>query len=188
MTAADETIILQQAEDEIRLVTRRLALLHLAFAETLVQEFGDARGRELVVKAIRNYGCKIGEMAREAALEQGLPLVPENYDAGGPNWPSIGTHDAVEAVEVDGERRSRVHGCVLAKVWREQGEDALGRLYCLIDAAKMMAYNPTFKTIHLKAEPDGDECCEMVLRETTEREREDFCQDRDWSYADAGDR
>ena len=77
---------------------------------------------------------------------------------------------------------------MLAKTWREQGGDALGRLYCLIDAAKMMAYNPAFKTIHLKAEPDGDECCEMVLRETTEQERADFAQDGDWSHVDPGSR
>jgi hypothetical protein len=174
----------QQAADEVALATRRLALLHLAFAETLVEALGESRGRELIVQAIRNYGHKIGNGAREAALEQGLPLTPENYDAGGPNWPSIGTSDAVESVEVEGERRTRVHGCALAKVWQEYGGEALGRLYCLIDVAKMMAYNLAFKVAHLKAEPDGDDYCELVLRETTEQEREDFAAGRDWSYAD----
>jgi len=48
----------------------------------------------------------------------------------------------------------------------------------------MMAYNPAYKVIHLQAEPDGDERCELVLRETTAQEREDFVQDRDWSYLD----
>jgi hypothetical protein len=186
MSAQDEMISRRQAADEVALATRRLALLHLAFAETLVDELGEARGRELVVKAIRNYGHKIGKKAREAALEQGLPLTPENYDAGGPNWPAIGTSDAVEFVEVEGERRTRVHGCALAKVWQEYGGQALGRLYCLIDVAKMMAYNPGFKVIHLQAELDGDPYCELVTRETTAQEREDFAANGDWSYMDKG--
>jgi hypothetical protein len=52
----------------------------------------------------------------------------------------------------------------------------------------MMAYNPALKVTHLTAEPDGDDYCEMVLRETTAQEREDFARDRDWSYADARNR
>jgi hypothetical protein len=184
MSAQDEMISRRQAADEVALATRRLALLHLAFAETLVDELGETRGRELVVRAIRNYGHKIAKKARQAALEQGLPLMPEHYDAGGPNWPSIGTCDAVESVEVEGERRTRVHGCALAKVWREYGGEALGRLYCLIDVAKMMAYNPAFKVTHISAEPDGDDYCELVLRKTTAQEREDFAGNRDFSYAD----
>jgi hypothetical protein len=186
MSAQDEMISRRQAAHEVALATRRLALLHLAFAETLVEALGETRGKELVVKAIRNYGHKIGGKARQAALDRGLPLTPENYDTAGPNWPSIGTCDAVESIEVEGEPRTRVHGCAMAKVWQEYGGEALGRLYCLTDVAKMMAYNPAFKAVHLKAEPDGDDCCELVLRETTAQEREDFCQDRDWSYADAG--
>ncbi|MBW2367275.1 MAG: hypothetical protein JRH15_05270 [Deltaproteobacteria bacterium] len=47
-----------------------------------------------------------------------------------------------------------------------------------------MAYNPEIKFIHLQAEPDGDDCCELAFRKTTEREREDFSENRDWSYLD----
>ena len=36
----------------------------------------------------------------------------------------------------------------------------------------------------MRIEPDGDECCELVLRKTTAQEREDFGADRDWSYLD----
>ena len=175
---------LEHAAQQVALAVRRLALLHLSFAETLVEGFGPARGRALVVKAIRRYGLKIGAQAAEGARALGLPLTPEHYEAGGPNWPSIGTHDAVEMVEVDGEQRTHVHGCLLAKVWAEQGGEDLGRLYCLVDVAKMMAYNPAYKTIHLQAMPDGDDYCTLVLRETTPQERADFAQDRDWSYVD----
>ena len=186
MSQENESITLEQAKNEVALVARRLALLHLAFAETLVQELGDEHGKQTIVKAIRNYGQKIAGPARQAALEQNLPLTPENFGAGGPTWPSIGTHGSVEEVQVEGESRTMIRGCLMAQVCREHGGQELGRLYCLVDPAKSMAYNPDFKLIHLQAEPDGDDCCELVLRETTVQEREDFANDGDWSYVDKG--
>jgi hypothetical protein len=185
MPTKDEVIPRQQAEAEVTLAVERLALLHLAYAETLFRELGDERGRELTVKAIREYGVKIAAKARRGTEARGLPLTPENYDAGGPNWPSLGTCDRVERIEVEGERRTRIYGCGLAKTSQAQGQEVLGRLYCLIDVAKMMAYNLAYKVIHLQAELDGDPYCELVTRETTAQEREDFTQDRDWSYADS---
>jgi hypothetical protein len=183
---AAESIPLERAESEVALAVERLALLHLSYAETLIKELGEKRGRELVLQAIREYGFKIAAKARQGAEERGLALTPENYDAGGPNWPSLGTCDRVERIEVDGEQRTRIYGCGLAKTSQALGLEALGRLYCLIDVAKMMAYNPEYKVIHLQAELDGDPYCELVTRRTTEQEREDFAQDRDWSYADDG--
>ena len=184
MTQEHIEIPQRQAEAEIALAVERVALLHLAYAEMLVDEFGETRGRELTVKAIGRYGEKIAAKARQGAQARGLPLEPEHYGAGGPNWPSIGAADDVEQDQVDGETRTYIRGCGLAKTFREQGSESLGRLYCLVDAAKMMAYNPAYKVIHLQAEPSGDECCELVLRQTTAQEREDFGEDRDWSYLD----
>jgi hypothetical protein len=184
MTQQTEPIPRQQAEAEVALAVERVALLHLAYAEMLVDEFGDARGRELAVKAIRRYGEKIADKARRGAQAKNLPLEPEHYGAGGPNWPSLGAADQVEQSKVEGETRTLIRGCGLAKTFREQGNESLGRLYCLVDAAKMMAYNPAYKVIHLQAEPDGDGRCELVLRETTGQERADFSADRDWSYLD----
>jgi hypothetical protein len=184
MCAAD-AIPLEQAESEVALAVERLALLHLSYAETLFKELGEERGRQLAVQAIREYGLKIAAKARRGAEARGLPLTPENYDAGGPNWPSLGTCDRVERVEVDGEQRVRIYGCGLAKTSQALGLEALGRLYCLIDVAKMMAYNPDYKVIHLQAELDGDPYCELATRQTTAQEREDFSANEDWSYIDS---
>ncbi len=77
-----------------------------------------------------------------------------------------------------------MYGCVMAKVWKNLGEDELGRLYCYIDPAKYMGFNPKFKLIHIKTLPDGDDYCEIALRPTTDQERKDFTEDKDWSYID----
>jgi len=185
MGSEQEMISREMAEVEIAKAVRRLALLHLAFAETLVRELGEEEGRTLVVKAIRSYGMKIGGKARREALEQGLPLTPESFTkVPGEQYPRMGALESVELTEIDGENVFRGRGCLLAKVWKEYGGEDLGRLYCLTDPAQFMAFNPNIKFIHLKTLPDGDDCCELVFRDTTLREREDFAEDRDWSYID----
>jgi len=67
-------------------------------------------------------------------------------------------------VIVDGEPRSRAWSCVLADVWREYDEEALGGLYCLVDPAKMEAYNPDWTMVHTSKIPDRGECCDIAVR------------------------
>jgi len=182
MTTNKEMVTLEEAKEQVRKVCVRLGLLHLSFAKTLVNELGERKGKELVLKAIKDYSTRIGEQVKANVTARGLDNDPENYEG---DLPSYGMHQGTESVEVDGEERTRAYGCVMAKVWNELGEDKLGRLYCYVDPAKYMAFNPNFKLIHLKALPDGDEYCELAVRPTTEQERKDFAdKDKDWSYID----
>ncbi len=176
-----ETIALEEARRQVALASRRLGLLHLAFAEVLVDELGEEEGRKMVVRAIKEYGAKIGEAKRKQALEQGLELTADTFGKLS-DLPSIGMHECIDHVEVDGEKRIRAHGCVMGKVWHEYGQDELGRLYCLVDPASSMAFTPDLKLIHRKAVPDGDPVCELVLKPTTEEDRRDFQKkETDWS-------
>jgi len=187
MAKNEEIIPLDEAKQLIALTSRRIALLHLAFAKTLVDELGEKKGKELILKAIKYYGNKIGEKVRKAVIDQGLDPIPENYGAGtARDLPPFGMHERKERGLVVGDKKiRRSYGCVLAKVWKEYGEDEIGRLYCYVDPAKYMAFNPNFKLRHLKAMPDGDEYCEFTVEPTTEQEREDFlAHDKDWSYID----
>jgi len=189
MTKDAKMIPLEEASHEVVLTSRRIALLHLAYAKTLVAEFGEQKGMELIVKAIKAYGTTVGNEAREAVLAQGLELTPENYSAGpARGLPKIGMHSGIETVEVNGEQRFRAHGCVMGELWNELGEGKLGRLYCLVDPAKFMAYNPAFTLAHSKTVPDGDPYCEFCIRETTALEQEAFLtSDTEWIEADRCD-
>lgn len=139
-------------------------LQRLAYAKTLVEEFGEERGRKLILKAIKDYSSRCGEKAK----------------SGGQDLPKYGLHERIGWVDVDGEKRVRAHGCVLSKEWRE---DSLGRLHCYVDPAKTMAVDPTKKLVHTKAVPEGDDYCELVFRPTTEKERRDFAdKNADWEY------
>jgi len=186
MKTEQDVISRAEAAHEIELVSRRIALLHLAFARTLVNEFGDEEGRRLILKAVKEYGVMIGIEVKAAVLDEGLPLTPENYGVGkSRSLPEFGMHAGSEEIEIDGEKRFRAYGCAMAKVWKHYGEEALGRLYCYVDPAKYMAYNPDYKLAHTKALPDGDPCCEFCLEQTTAQEREDFASDdAEWAYID----
>ena len=181
-----ETISLEEAKRAVEITSRRLGLLHLSFARTLVDELGGKKGKELIMKAIKDYGRRIGKEVREGVIDQGLDPIPENYGAGkSRDLPEFGMNEGRERVEINGEKKMRVYGCAMAKVWNEYGEDKLGRLYCYVDPAKYMTFNPNFKLVHIKASPDGDEYCELTVRPTMEQDRKDFAaKDTDLSRID----
>lgn len=166
----EEMIPLDEARREVEVTSRRIALLHLSYAKTLIEELGEERGMELIAKAIEDYGTRIGKKTREDVIKQGLEPEPRNFSAGESlRLPKFGMHERYETVEVDGEPRRRAYGCVLAKLWKEYGEEKVGRLYCNVDIAKYRAYNPNYELVHIKTIPDGDEYCEFAIRSTKEK-------------------
>ena len=151
----------EEAREAIQDMTRRVALLHLAFSRTLVDELGEERGRDLIRKAIWDYGTRIGERRRQRIAAMGLEPSLENTskvsDLSPLGWDRTST-------VVDGEPRTQVRGCILAQTWKEYGEEELGDLYCLVDPANMQTYNPDFTMVHVKKALAGDEYCEIAIR------------------------
>ena len=156
----EEMVPLKEAEHQVKVVTQRLALLHLAYAKTLVNEFGWKKGKLLILKAIKDYGMRVADRT-----QRGFQSLPK-YGF----WEN---------------REGKPRLCELGKLVLESGEGDIGSLYCLIDAAKTMASNPQEKLIHTKCLPLGDEHCEFVTVPTTEKDRADFfAENRDWSHID----
>lgn len=173
---------LEDAKEQVEKVCKRMALLHLSYAKTIINELGEDKGKKLILKAIKDYGQRIGSGVKKEVKKQGLDNKPEDYKE---DLPEYGMHEKVEYAQVRGEKGLRSYGCVMGKLWHELGEDKIGRLYCYVDPAKYMAYNPDFALVHTKSIPDGDDYCEFIIRNTTEKEREDFLDDeKDWSYID----
>ena len=171
-----------EAAQQAAILVERIGLLHASYARAIVDEMGEEVGRHLILKAIKEYGKKIGAQVRAKAEARGLDNSPEHYTG---DLPAYGTHDRLEKVSVDGEERLRAYGCGLWRTWQTLGEEELGRLYCNVDVAKYMGFNPCCKQVHAKAPFLGDDCCELVVRPTTEQEREVFAdKDADWSCLD----
>jgi len=178
----------EEASRALASVSRRIALLHLAYAQAIMKELGPEQGTRLISEAIKDYALKIGEKTKTEVEAQGLEATPENFEKG-PSYalPKIpGMHSGWEVVkDTQGRKKLRAHGCILGEVWKEYGAEKLGRLYCFMDTAKYMGYNPHYKLVHHQAVPEGDECCEFEIQQTTPEERDDFTTPgKDWFYMD----
>jgi hypothetical protein len=150
----------ERARAEIKSMISRAALIHYAFTRTLIDELGEKRGKGLARKAIKLYGELVGKRVREKTLAKGLPPIAENFQD---DLPALGWEDR-ELVEVEGEKRARVHTCHLAKAWQDLGAPELGRIYCFVDQAKYEAYNPELECVHTRNVLDGDPYCELAVR------------------------
>jgi hypothetical protein len=163
MDGKDAVVPADVARQAVQDITQRVGLLHICYARMLVDEFGEEKGRALIEKAIWDYGARVGQRIRERVIAQGLEPTMENFDKGSDLAP-IGFDHRMAVVE--GEERYQSLGCAMADVWLEYGEEDLGGLYCLVDPAKMQAYDPNWTMVHTKKIPDGDECCEIAVRPT----------------------
>jgi hypothetical protein len=143
-------VSLEEAAGEVELAMTRLALLHLAFSKTLVRELGDERGKQLIIESILEYGKRVGER-----IKRGLPDLPRY---------------GIYRRYTDG----RIYDCVLARTFREYGEEDLGCLYCYVDAAKTMAVDPNRKLVHKDCAACGDDYCTFQETSTSAKERVDF--------------
>lgn len=153
-------IPLRDAEHEVKVVTQRVALLHLAYAKTLVDEFGWTRGKRLILAAIKEYGLRVADRTKR----------------GYQSLPQYGFWE---------RREGQPPLCELGKIVLEYGEKDMGSLYCLIDSAKTMAANSEEKQIHTQCLTVGDEYCEFATIPTTIEDRQlFFAEKKDWSSVD----
>jgi hypothetical protein len=156
MNQKDELISLAEAAKEVEVAITRLALMHLSFSKILVDELGREKGKELIIKAISEYGSRIGEIIKE----------------GGRDLPKFGVHSGEIFYDEDGD--FGVTGCVLAKVFKQYDELELGSLYCYVDPTKSMAANIKEKAIHKTCEACGDDNCTFAIVPTTEKDKKIF--------------
>jgi len=169
----EEVVTLKDAIEQVKTAVTRIALIHLGFSKTIVEELGGKKGKELIIKSMIEYGKLVGKQTSKG--KQDLPHYGLHdkylYD----------DHEFIDTRKCPVPRgkdfdfaRYRVFGCMLAKVFRELGEEELGHLYCYVDSAKSMATDPSRKLIHTACEPLGDDCCAFDMVSTSEKEREDF--------------
>ena len=49
MNDTEKVVSLKEAKKEVGVAITRLALMHLAYSKTLIEEFGDKHGEEIVI-------------------------------------------------------------------------------------------------------------------------------------------
>lgn len=163
-----ETIPLEEAKKEVGVAITRLALMHLAYSKTLIEELGEKRGEELILRSILEYGRRIAEIVKQ----------------GGQDLPSYGVYSG-EAYQ-DDKGRYNVTGCNLARIFQQYDELNLGRYYCYVDPAKSMASDLGKKLIHTSCEARGDDRCTLEFLTTTKEDRDAFSSNdiNLWKHSD----
>ncbi len=169
----DKTINIEEAAEIVERVSKRIALLHLSYAKMITEELGEERGKRLILRAIKDYGKTIGRKRREEIEEMGLKPTPENFSKGTSlSIPPFGMHSKIEDKE-----NMKAYGCTLGRLWKEYGEDKLGKLYCYVDATKYMGFNQDYVQTHTKAMTLGDDFCEFVVTPSTKKQKDIFNDD-----------
>jgi hypothetical protein len=157
---SDQNVPLGDAEQQVKVVTQRLTLLHLAYARTLVDTFGWRRGKQLVLNAIREYGRRVADRT----------------ERGHQSLPKYGFWE---------RREGQPQLCELGKLVLEYDELDIGSLYCYVDAAKTMFANPAEKMVHTQCLTVGDTHCAFATVPTTASDRTAlFEEGQDWSRVD----
>ena len=170
MAEQDEMITVEACTEEVKLMARRLALLHYYFSEAIVERLGEEEGKALIKEAIWAYGRHCGEAVREGVEAMGLPLTDENFGKVR-DLPQYGWE--IDSVTLEGgEVRPIATFCPIAAALKELGPRAeeLVRLYCYVDQAKYEAYNPGMEFIHAKNVLDGEPYCEFLVQPVQEGE------------------
>jgi hypothetical protein len=156
---SDELVPLAEAENEVKVVTQRLALLHLAFSKSIVDSLGWETGKQLILDSLKLYGEYVAERTKQGY--QGLP----KYGF----WE---------------KREGKPPLCELGKIMLEMDEPELGAMYCLIDPAKTMAADISEKMIHTRCMILGHDECQFDTVPTSEEDKNSFKKGEDWSHVD----
>lgn len=181
MSDAEKKVPIHEAMEQVRTVGVRLALMHLAYGRLLVKEFGPEKGKELIIKAMMEYGKLAGQRSKDG--HQDLPWYGFHDKYMYDEQEFIDTRD--EPQEDFDYSRFKVFGCILAKVFKEYDEEELGALYCYVDPAKSMKMDEARKLIHTACEVCGDGHCAFDSVPTSPEERSQFEElSVDWKRTD----
>ena len=144
-------------------MAKLMAMLYYFMAKEIVDSDGEEKGREIIRRAIWNFGRYRGTKIRENVDAKGLPANLENlvkyYDL--PT--SKLTETEVKVTPATYEEVTR--HCTFADVWMGFGAGSLGRIYCEQDFALAEGFNKGIKCSRACniMEP-GCKVCELGMR------------------------
>lgn len=144
-------------------MAKLMAMLYYFMAKEVVDSDGEEKGREIIRRAIWNFGRYRGTKIRENVDAKGLPADLENlvkyYDL---PVSKVAESD-VKVTPSDYEEVTR--HCTFADVWTALGAGSLGPLYCEQDFALAEGFNKEIKCSRASnmMEP-GSSVCELEMR------------------------
>jgi predicted ArsR family transcriptional regulator len=147
-----ETFTKEEAAEQVRKVGRMFGLMFYHFANLLVEEHGDQRGKELVKEAVKRFGLERAGQMKQKAIVLGLDLTVENF------------RKVSDLPEVGWGGPTKETHCPFAGVWFEKDAVDLCKLYCEVDIWKYVGYNPNIDVKRKAWVLDGDSDCRYEIR------------------------
>ena len=166
-----ETVPFRDAQEQVKKTAVRLALIHLGFSRVMVDELGEDKAKELIVKSMVEYG----KLVDKHQQKDNLPFfgLHEKQTYKGHEYTDVRDIPVTESEPFD-YGNLRVYGCEIGKTFIDLKEEELGRLYCYVDAAKSMAEDASRKLIHTDCILCGGDHCAFKLEPTSEKEQAEF--------------
>jgi len=141
----------EEATEQVRRLGRLFGLMFYHFANLLVEELGEERGKALVREAVKRFGLDRAQQIKEKVVAMGLEPTLENY------------RKAADLPEIGWGGPTRESYCPFAEVWFEKGAVDLCKLYCDVDIWKYVGYNPRIKVERRSWVLEGDRECRYEI-------------------------
>lgn len=148
-----KTYTYEEAAEEVRKLGRLFGLMFYHFANILVEEHGEERGRELVMEVVKRFGLDRAQRVKDQVQAMGLEPTLENY------------RKAADLPEIGWGGSTRESHCPFAEVWFEKGAADLCKLYCEVDVWKYVGYNPDIDVKRRSWVLEGDDDCRYEIRQ-----------------------
>ena len=144
------------------------ALMYYHFAKEMLDSFGK-EGEEALRRAIRNYGKARGSRLKKRHEEQGLPInlrsLFTHYDL--PGHPETQKN---RTVFEDEKLISFTYVCPYERIWRAQGAEDIGLIYCEeFHHAMWQAYRSDLKVEIPELLTKDDPHCKFIVTQPIEK-------------------
>src|SRR3972149_1896607 len=121
MATEPEMVTLEEAKEQVKIVSEMLGRLHIAHARTIVDEMGAEKGKKLILKAIRKHAQLASQKAKDELLAEGREPTLENRRSLN-RFKFYGMLERFDQFEVEGEHRWGTDGCAMGKGGGDLGE------------------------------------------------------------------
>lgn len=149
-----------EVTDAVQRMADFTALLYYHLTKAMMEDFGDS-AKETINKAIKEFGLERGRNIAEKVKAAGEELTIDNLDKYY-DMPIAAGWGPEPKYDESGRKHSCTKSCTFADLWLSKNWDEIGKIYCEVDPAIRLGYNPDIIYTPTKNILDGDSCCESI--------------------------
>ena len=149
-----------EVTDAVQRMADFTALLYYHLTKATIEEYGDG-AKKTIKKAIREFGLERGRNISVKVKAAGEELTIDNLDKFYDMPIAVGWGPEPKYDE-SGRKHSCTKSCTFADLWISKNWEEIGQIYCEVDLAIRLGYNPDIIYTPTKNILAGDPCCESI--------------------------